>query len=291
MDTPRLRTVDAFTDRLFGGNPAGVVLLQRPPSPEWMAGLAAELGYPATAFVIPDAPPDADYRLRWFSPAVELDMCGHATLAAAHCLFSDGADLPVRFATRIGVLTVSAAGDGALQMDFPACPPSAVPAPESLAEALCGAQPLWVGRGETDDLLVELADARTVRELQPDLAAVARLGGRGLLVTAAADGAAEGADGAADGVADHDFVSRMFAPRLGIPEDPVTGSAHTVLGPYWAAKLGRNELTGRQLSARGGMVGIRVAADRVLLTGRAVTVLQGHLTAAAAPRELPGQAG
>ncbi|MDQ1738631.1 MAG: hypothetical protein QOE53_283 [Pseudonocardiales bacterium] len=284
MDTPRLRTVDAFTDRAFGGNPAGVVLLERPPSPDWMAELAAELGYSATAFVIAEELPDADYRLRWFTPAVEIAICGHATLAAAHCLFSDGVALPVRFATRSGVLTVSAVGDGSLQMDFPACPPSAVPAPDGLAEALGGAQPLWAGRGETDDLLVELADARTVRELQPDLAAVARLGGRSLLVTAAADGAA-------DGGADHDFVSRLFAPLIGIPEDPVTGSAHTVLGPYWAAKLGRNELTGRQLSARAGVVGIRVAADRVLLTGRAVTVLQGHLTAAAAPRDLAEQAG
>ena len=284
MDTPRLRTVDAFTDRPFGGNPAGVVTLERAASPDWMAKLAAELGCSATAFVIPDELPDADYRLRWFSPTVELDMCGHATLAAAHCLFSDGVALPVRFATRSGVLTVTAVGDSSLQMDFPACPPSAVPAPDGLAEALGDARPLWVGRGETDDLLVELADARTVRELQPDLAAVARLGGRGLLVTAAADGAA-------DGTADHDFVSRFFAPRLGIPEDPVTGSAHTVLGPYWAAKLGRNELIGRQLSARGGMIGVRMAGDRVLLTGRAVTVVHGHLAAAAVPSDLAVQPG
>ncbi|HEX8303775.1 MAG TPA: PhzF family phenazine biosynthesis protein [Jatrophihabitans sp.] len=279
MDTPRLRTVDAFTDRPFSGNPAGVVLLERPRSADWMAALAAELGYSATAFVIPDELPGADYRLRWFSPAVELDMCGHATLAAAHCLFGDGVDLPVRFATRSGVLTVSAMGDGALRMDFPACPPSVVPAPDGLAEALGDARPLWVGRGATDDLLVALADAGTVRQLRPDLAAVARLGGRSLLVTAAADGP------------DHDFVSRVFAPRIGIPEDPVTGSAHTVLGPYWAAKLGRDELTGRQLSARGGVIGIRVAGDRVLLTGRAVTVLQGHLTAAAAPVDLAEQVG
>lgn len=271
MDTPRLRIVDAFTDRPFGGNQAGIVTLEQAPSPDWMADLAAELGFSATGFVIPDAQPDADYRLRWFSPAVELDMCGHATLAAAHCLFADGVSLPVRFATRSGVLTVSAVGDGSLRMDFPACPPSAVPAPDALAEALGDAQPLWVGRGATDDLLVELADARAVRELRPDLAAVARLGGRSLLVTAGADEAA-----------DHDFVSRMFAPRIGIAEDPVTGSAHTVLGPYWAAKLGRTELTGRQVSARAGVVGVQVAGDRVLLTGRAVIVVHGHLGASAA---------
>jgi PhzF family phenazine biosynthesis protein len=278
MNTPRLRTVDAFTDRPFGGNPAGVVLLEHIPSPAWMAQLAAELGCAATGFVLPDPPPDADYRLRWFSPAVELDMCGHATLAAAHCLFADGVASPIRFATRSGVLTVSALADGSLQMDFPACPPAAVPAPDGLAEALGDAEPLWVGRGATDDLLVELSDAWTVRELQPDLAAVARLGGRSLLVTAAADE-----------TADHDFVSRVFAPRIGIPEDPVTGSAHAVLGPYWAAKLGRSELTGRQLSARAGVVGVRVAGNRVLLTGRAVTVVDGHLAAAAAaPAEQAG---
>jgi PhzF family phenazine biosynthesis protein len=273
MNTPRLRTVDAFTDRPFGGNPAGVVLLEQAPSPEWMTALAAELRYSETAFVIAADVPDADYRLRWFTPTVEVDLCGHATLAAAHCLFADGVASPIRFATRSGVLTVSTLGDGLLQMDFPACPPEAVQAPDGLADTL-GAEPLWVGRGGTDDLLVELADARTVRELTPDLAAVAALGGRGVIVTAAADG-----------TGDHDFVSRLFAPLVGVPEDPVTGSAHTVLGPYWAAKLGKNELTGRQVSARSGVVGVRLAGDRVLLTGRAVTVLDGHLAVAAAPAE------
>lgn len=280
MNTPRLRTVDAFTDRPFSGNQAGVVLLEHPPSAGWMAQLAAELGYAATGFVIPNPSPDAEYRLRWFSPAVELNMCGHATLAAGHCLFADGAASTIRFATRSGVLTVYAQADGSVQMDFPACPPAAVPAPDGLGAALGAVQPLWVGRAATDDLLVELTDARAVQELQPDLAAVTRLGGRSLLVTARADGAA--------GAADHDFVSRVFAPRIGIPEDPVTGSAHTVLGPYWAAKLGRNELTGRQLSARAGVVGVQVAGDRVLLTGRAVTVVDGHLATSAAPAELVG---
>jgi PhzF family phenazine biosynthesis protein len=276
MNTPRLRTVDAFTDRPFGGNPAGVVLLDQAASPQWMTELAAELGYSETAFVIPAELPDADYWLRWFTPTVEVDMCGHATLAAAHCLFADGAASPIRFATRSGVLTVATRADGALQMDFPACPPVAVQTPDGLADAL-GAQPLWVGRGGTDDLLVELVDARTVRDLMPDLAAVARLGGRGVIVTAAAERA---------GVDDHDFVSRLFAPLVGVPEDPVTGSAHTVLGPYWGAKLGKSELTGRQVSARSGVVGVELAGDRVLLIGRAVTVLDGYLAAPAAPAGL-----
>jgi PhzF family phenazine biosynthesis protein len=271
MNTPRLRIVDAFIDRPFGGNPAGVVLLDRAPSPQWMTALAAELGYSETAFVIAAELADADYRLCWFTPAVEVDLCGHATLAAAHCLFADGVASPIRFATRSGVLTVATRTDGSLEMDFPACPPVAVQTPDGLAETL-GAEPLWVGRGGTDDLLVELADARTVRELTPDLEAVAALGGRGVIVTAAADGAG-----------DHDFVSRLFAPVIGVPEDPVTGSAHTVLGPYWAAKLGKSELTGWQVSARSGVVGVQLAGDRVLLTGRAVTVLDGYLTDAAAP--------
>jgi PhzF family phenazine biosynthesis protein len=275
MNTPRLRTVDAFTDRPFGGNPAGVVLLNQAASPEWMTELAAELGYSETAFVIPDEQPDADYRLRWFTPTVEVDMCGHATLAAAHCLFADGAASPIRFATRSGVLTVTTRADGSLEMDFPACPPVAVPTPDGLADVL-GAQPVWVGRGGTDDLLVELSDARTVRELTPDLAAVARLGGRGVIVTAAAEGD------------DHDFVSRLFAPVVGVPEDPVTGSAHTVLGPYWGAKLGKSELTGRQVSARSGVVGVQLGGERVLLTGRAVTVLDGYLAAPAAPAGFTG---
>lgn len=271
MNTPRLRTVDAFTDRPFAGNQAGVVLLEQAASPGWMTDLAAELGYSETAFVSPAELPDADYDLRWFTPTVEVDMCGHATLAAAHCMFADGIASPIRFATRSGVLTVSSLADGSLQMDFPACPPAAVEPPEDLAATL-GAQPVWVGRGGTDDLLVELSDARTVRELTPDLAAVAGLGGRGVIVTAAAEAGG-----------DHDFVSRLFAPLVGVPEDPVTGSAHTVLGPYWAAKLGKSELTGLQVSARSGVVGVRVAGDRVLLTGRAVTIVDGYLTASAGP--------
>ncbi|MDT0260032.1 PhzF family phenazine biosynthesis isomerase [Jatrophihabitans sp. DSM 44399] len=279
MSELRLRTVDAFTDQAFAGNPAGVVVLTGLPTAKWMAALAGELNLAETAFVIAEELPDADYRLRWFTPAVEVDMCGHATLAAAHCLFEDGAASPVRFATRSGVLTVWALPDGSLAMDFPANAAVEIPLSEELAgrvEAALGARPVWLGRGGTDDLLVELADARTVRELAPDLAAVARFEVRGIIVTAAAD---------ADG---HDFVSRFFGPRVGVPEDPVTGSAHTVLGPYWAAKLGRSELVGLQVSARSGVVGVSLRGDRVQLTGRAVSMLDARLAPAAMPASLPG---
>lgn len=275
MTELRLRTVDAFTDRAFTGNPAGVVILTESPSPEWMAALAGELNLAETAFVLPDERPDADYRLRWFTPAVEVDMCGHATLAAAHCLFADGVASPVRFATRSGILTVSALADGSLAMDFPASPAAEMALSDELAgklHAALGAMPRWVGRGGTDDLLVELSDARTVRQLAPDLAAVAEFEARGIIVTAASD-----ADGA-------DFVSRFFGPRVGVFEDPVTGSAHTVLAPYWAAKLGRTELVGLQVSPRSGVVGVSVRGDRVQLTGRAVSILDARLATAAGYR-------
>lgn len=272
MTELRLRTVDAFTDQAFAGNPAGVVVLTDIAPPEWMAALAGELNLAETAFVLAEELPDADYRLRWFTPAVEVDMCGHATLAAAHCLFSDGVASPIRFATRSGVLTVRALADGSLAMDFPASPAAEITLSDELAERLqaaLGARPSWVGRGGTDDLLVELDDARTVRQLAPDLTAVATFRARGIIVTAASD--TEG----------YDFVSRFFGPRVGVPEDPVTGSAHTVLAPYWAAKLGRTELVGLQVSPRSGVVGVSLGGDRVQLTGRAVSILDARLAAAA----------
>ena len=267
----RLRTVDAFTDVAFAGNPAAVVVLDRMPADDWMSALAREMNLSETAFVVAERTADTDYRLRWFTPAVEVDLCGHATLAAAHCLLADGVAGPIRFATRSGVLTVSATPDTAsLRMDFPARPPVAVAQPAGLAAAL-GATITWVGRGGTDDLLVRVADEATVTGLRPDLAAVAQLPTRGVIVTA--ESAEPGSD----------FVSRFFGPAVGVPEDPVTGSAHTVLGPFWAAELGRTELTARQLSVRGGRMGVTVLGDRVLLTGHAVTVLDGRLSDEAAP--------
>jgi PhzF family phenazine biosynthesis protein len=261
----RLRTVDAFTDQPFTGNPAAVVVLDEAPPDEWMAALAREMNLSETAFVIRGSLPDADFRLRWFTPTMEVDLCGHATLASAHCLLEDGVTSPIRFATRSGVLTVSRQQDGSLAMDFPAAPALEVHAVAGMAEAL-GASVKWTGRsrGGVDFLVALLADELTVRELSPDLARVATFDASGIVVTAAADRGREYA-----------FVSRVFAPRAGIPEDPVTGSSHAVLAPFWAERLGRTSLVGMQVSSRSGLVGVELRGDRVAISGRAVTVLDG----------------
>jgi PhzF family phenazine biosynthesis protein len=265
MTELRLRTVDAFTDRPFTGNPAAVVVLDEAPPDDWMAALAQEMNLSETAFVIRAALPDADFRLRWFTPTMEVDLCGHATLASAHCLLEDGVTSPIRFATRSGVLTVTRQPDGSLVMDFPAAPAIQVDAVPGMAEAL-GTRVEWTGRsrGGVDFLVALLADELTVRELSPDLAGVASLDASGVIVTAAAD------PGRA-----YAFVSRVFAPRAGIPEDPVTGSSHAVLAPFWAARLGRTSLLGMQVSSRSGLVGVDLRGDRVAISGRAVTVLDG----------------
>ncbi|HJQ00570.1 MAG TPA: PhzF family phenazine biosynthesis protein [Jatrophihabitans sp.] len=267
MSSLRIRIVDAFTDRPFTGNQAAVLRLDQvsePPPDRWLSSLAAEMNLAETAFVLPPDPDSgADFGLRWFTPTIEVALCGHATLASAHCLFADGLAGPVRFATRSGVLTVQRLADGTLAMDFPAQPPEPIEPPDGLLKAL-GVDPVWVGWGGTD-YLVEVADAQTVRNLKPDLATLATLPARGVIVTAGSD------------VPEADFVSRFFGPATGVPEDSVTGSAHTVLGPYWAPRVGLSELTGLQVSARTGLVGVRLAGDRVLLIGRAVTVLDGQL--------------
>lgn len=268
----RLRTVDAFTNRPFTGNPAAVLLLDETPPDEWLAAVARETGVPDTGFVIRESLPDADFRLRWFTPTVEIDLCGHATLASAHCLFEDGEGGPIRFATRSGVLTVSQRADGSLAMDFPAWPAGEVEARSAAVDAL-GVPVEWTGL--TDNgvfLLALLADEHSVRDLSPSLTAVSGLDGSALIVTSAAD-PQQG----------YDFVSRVFAPDLGIPEDPVTGSAHTVLAPFWADRLGRESLIGLQASPRPGQVGVERNGDRVTITGHAVTVLDGVLTSAAGP--------
>jgi PhzF family phenazine biosynthesis protein len=269
----RLRTVDAFTDRPFAGNPAAVVVLDQAPRDDWMAALAREMNLSETAFVIREALPDADFRLRWFTPTMEVDLCGHATLASAHCLLEDGVSSPIRFATRSGVLTVSRLADGSLSMDFPAAPAVQVDAVPGMAEAL-GAPVEWTGRsrGGIDFLVGLLADELTVRELSPDLAAVASLDASGVIVTAAAD------PGRA-----YAFVSRVFAPKAGIPEDPVTGSSHAVLARFWAERLGRTSLVGMQVSARSGLVGVELRGERVAVSGRAVTVLDGVVRSKANP--------
>jgi len=252
--------VDAFAERPFTGNPAAVCPLPVAASPAWMQRVAAEMNLSETAFLHRR---DDGWNLRWFTPTLEVDLCGHATLAAAHVLRETGlaaGDVPLVFHTRSGPLTVTADGAG-YALDFPALPVARTPQPEGLPEAL-GAGPVWVGTNGMD-LFVELADEAAVRSLRPDPARLARYPVRGVIVTARA--------------ADSDFVSRFFAPASGIPEDPVTGSAHCALAPYWAAKLGRTDLVGFQASARGGRVTVSVRGSRVVLGGTAVTVLRGAL--------------
>ena len=268
--------VDAFTDRPFAGNPAGVCPLPLPafPAAEWMQAVAAEMNLAETAFLVrrsDGSGSGSGFDLRWFTPAVEVELCGHATLASAHLLWETGlaaAGEPIRFHTLSGEL--GAARDGEwIELDFPAEPASALAeAPPRLAEML-GAPPVWVGANRFD-LVIELADEAAVRSLAPDLGRLAALPYRGILVTARA---------AAPG---YDVVSRFFAPAVGIGEDPATGSSHCCLGPYWSERLGKNPFLGYQASARGGRVRVELAGDRVRLGGQAVTVFRGELAGAAA---------
>ncbi|MDH3402652.1 MAG: PhzF family phenazine biosynthesis protein [Acidobacteriota bacterium] len=259
--------VDAFTERPFAGNPAAVCPLAGPAGERWMQDVAREMNLSETAFFWPEG---EALRLRWFTPGGEVELCGHATLATAHVLWETGRlepAAPASFATLSGRLGAHRDGDFVV-LDFPALPGEPVPAPAGLVEAL-GASPAAVSRARFD-LLVELASAAAVRALAPDFRALAALDCRGVAVTAPGD----------DG--EHDFVSRFFAPRYGIDEDPVTGSAHCQLAPYWAPRLGKERMLAYQASARGGVVRVAVRGDRVELAGRAVTVLRGRLAAAAA---------
>ncbi len=252
--------VDAFTDRPFAGNPAAVCVMERPAEERWMRDVAREMNLSETAFLHPE---DEGYRLRWFTPTVEVDLCGHATLASAHILWQSGRLRgEARFFTRSGTLKARRDGD-LIWLDFPSLETTTSPAPDGLETAL-GARTVRVGRTR-DDYLVELESAAVVRGLTPDLRALATLPVRGLIVTAASDDPA------------HHFISRFFAPRSGVPEDPVTGSAHCALGPYWGARLGLTELRAFQASARGGTLTIVLRGQRVELGGRAVTVSRGEL--------------
>lgn len=250
--------VDAFASRVFEGNPAAVC-----PLPHWlddavMQAIAAENNLSETAFFVPAG---EGFGLRWFTPVAEVDLCGHATLASAHVLFDHlgFADRKIRFDTRSGELTVQRLG-ARLEMDFPARPPTARALPEGLAEAL-GATPIEVLAAE--DYVAVFGDEAALRALTPDMGRLAQLPLRGVCVTAPGD--------------NHDFVSRFFAPALGVPEDPVTGSAHCELAPYWAGRLGRTTLRARQVSRRGGDVGCEVRGERVLLSGTAVTFMEGAI--------------
>ena len=254
--------VDAFTNRPFSGNPAAVLVLDGPADARWMQAVAREMNLSETAFLSPRA---GGYDLRWFTPAAEVDLCGHATLASAHVLWTEGFEAPaapLRFFTRSGPL--SAHRDGpSIVLDFPATPPHEAEPPEELCEAL-GIRPRYAGSTRFDFLL-EAPSEEAVRGLHPDFGRLKALAGlRGVIVTAAAK-------------APYDFVSRCFAPGVGIDEDPVTGSAHCALGPFWARRTGHRDLLGWQASPRGGEVGVRVLGDRVLLLGRAVTVVRGRL--------------
>ncbi|MFN3596462.1 MAG: PhzF family phenazine biosynthesis protein [Rubricoccaceae bacterium] len=255
--------IDAFADAPFSGNPAAVVLLSAPAERRWMQAVAAEMKQAETAFVAPRAPGEWD--LRWFTPRAEVDLCGHATLAAAHALAEQGlADGPVGFHTRSGRLEVRS-HDGRLRMDFPATPVTLDSRPSAALAAALGRTPVITGR-TTFDCLAELESEADVRALAPDLAAIARMAERGLIATARAEAGRPYA-----------FVSRFFAPGLGVDEDSVTGSAHCALAPYWAERLSRTALVGYQASARGGLVGTEVRGARVILWGRARTVVRGTL--------------
>ena len=254
--------VDAFTDRPFAGNPAAVCLLNERGDAAWMQQVAREMNLSETAFLYRQ---DDGYSLRWFTPAVEVALCGHATLASAHVLWEQGylpADAQARFHTQSGLLTAVRDGDW-IDMDFPAKPEQPAESIPGLAEAL-GITPLYVGMSQFD-CLVEVESEASVRELQPDLARLAAIPARGIIVTSRAS------------TPGYDFVSRFFAPSKGIPEDPVTGSAHCALVPYWAKRLGKAKLTARQVSPRGGELECEDRGARTIIAGRAALYLEGTI--------------
>lgn len=257
--------VDAFTDQPFKGNPAAVCILPEESNgfnEEWMAAVAREMNLAETAFL---RPVEDGYQLRWFTPLVEVDLCGHATLASAHILYeldllSD--DHVARFHTKSGLLSARKLS-GEIELDFPATPPAPLKDNPILTDAL-GVNPIQIGQSKFD-YLVEVKTEQEVRGAKPDFSALKTLGLRGVMLTSLSDNPA------------FDFVSRFFAPGAGIDEDPVTGSAHCCLGPYWSEKLEKDEMLAYQASARGGVVRVRVGEERVFLGGKAVTVLDGKL--------------
>jgi PhzF family phenazine biosynthesis protein len=258
----RFTQVDAFTERAFSGNPAAVCLLPSPADPAWMQQVAREMNLAETAFLVRR---DDGFDLRWFTPSIEVDLCGHATLASAHVLWEEhelDSQATARFHTRSGLLTASREND-LIWMDLPATPPEPAEPPPELKAGLAPTI-RYVGRTRFD-YLVEVESESAVRALAPDLGQLTRLPVRGVIVTAKAEHT------------QYDFVSRFFAPAAGVPEDPVTGSAHCALGPYWGAKLRMSRMVAYQASPRGGTVIIQLAQDRVLLGGRAVTVVRGEL--------------
>ncbi len=254
--------VDAFSEKPFGGNPAAVCVLSSSAEEDWMQKVAREMNLSETAFLYPV---ENGYNLRWFTPSVEIELCGHATLAAAHVLYEDGHQPPeaqLRFQTQSGELTARKDGSW-IEVDFPATPVEEIPVPPGLIETL-GVSPRFVGRNEYDHL-VELSSDSDVRSIAPSPGQLLDCGVRGLIVTSRDNGG------------EFDFISRCFYPGWGIDEDPVTGSAHCTLAPYWAEKLNRTEFRAFQASQRGGELRLRLGDGRVRIGGRAVTVLRCEL--------------
>ncbi len=259
----RLLQIDAFTDQPFRGNPAAVCLLDRERDAAWMQNVGAEMNLSETAFLLPRSD---GWSLRWFTPTIEVDLCGHATLASAHALWEErllSSSDTARFHTRSGLLTAKCS-DGWIELDFPVTREQASEPPAELLEALGVTAPRYVGRNKFD-YIVEVASEEDVRRLRPNHAKLRQIPVRGVIVTS------RSANG------EYDFVSRFFAPGSGVDEDPVTGSAHCCLTPYWAERLKKRELIAYQASPRGGMLRVRLDGDRVKLAGRAVTVFRGEL--------------
>jgi predicted PhzF superfamily epimerase YddE/YHI9 len=254
--------VDAFAGWPFHGNPAAVCILSEERDDEWMLAVAQEMSVSDTAYVREE---EGRYNLRWFTPTVEVDLCGHATLASAHVLWETGRleeGSPARFHTRSGILTAERRRPW-IEVDFPAMPPQEVEPPPGLIEAL-GVLPEYVGANDYD-YLVEVASPQALRDIRPAFGLLAEIEMRGVAVTCAVQGS------------EYDFLSRFFAPALGIDEDPVTGSAHCCLGPYWQSRLGKSEMVAFQASRRGGVVRVRVQGERVKIGGQAITILRGEL--------------
>lgn len=269
MNSFKLFQVDAFTSQPYRGNPAGVCILSQPVNDEWMRSLASEMNLSETAFILPEG---EGFRLRWFTPLVEVDLCGHATLASSHILFEQGylpANQPAIFETRSGRLTAIRSDDW-ITLDFPTKSATPVhPDPEILA-ALGLKDVVAAGKSQFD-LLVEVENEMIVRDLQPDFTRLKSLPARGVIVTSRSS------------TSEFDFVSRFFAPAVGVNEDPVTGSAHCVLAPYWHEKLDKPDMLAYQASTRGGILRIHHRSDRTLLQGKAVTVFSADLTSMAYP--------
>lgn len=261
--------IDAFTDVAFAGNPAAVCLLDEPADPAWMQSIASEMNLAQTAFL---TPVHGGHDLRWFTPTVEVDLCGHATLAAAHHLYESGRAAPdevVSFFTASGELTAQTTTDGWIQLDLPAGVPEAVTAPGALLDSLGITDVVTVFR-DRRNYLVEITSGDQLRELEPDFIRLRNIGARGVIVTSVGEGL-------------YDFVSRYFAPSVGVDEDAVTGTAHCALGPYWSERLGKDDLLAYQASARGGVIRVGVRGDRVFLSGQAVTVMVGTILSTPVP--------